>query len=96
QPRLEQTIGTGPFLLREWVPGSHLLFVRNPNYWDAPKPYVDRLVLKVVLDPAARAAALEAGEVDIGATPVPYGDIERFKLDKRFVVDTTTYAYSGP
>lgn len=96
QPRLEQTIGTGPFLLREWVPGSHLLFVRNPNYWDAPKPYVDRLVLKVVLDPAARAAALEAGEGDIGATPVPYGDIERFKLDKRFVVDTTTYAYSGP
>lgn len=96
QPKLEQTIGTGPFILREWVPGSHLLFVRNPNYWDAPKPYVDRLVLKVVLDPAARAAALEAGEVDIGATPVPYGDIERFKADKRFVVDTTTYAYSGP
>ncbi|MFT4117717.1 ABC transporter substrate-binding protein [Bradyrhizobium sp.] len=96
QPRLEQTIGTGPFILREWVPGSHLLFVRNPNYWDAPKPYIDRLVLKVILDPAARAAALEAGEVDIGATPVPYGDIERFKLDKRFVVDTTTYAYSGP
>lgn len=96
QPKLEQMIGTGPFILHEWVPGSHLLFVRNPNYWDAPKPYVDRLVLKVVLDPAARAAALEAGEVDIGATPVPYGDIERFKADKRFVVDTTTYAYSGP
>ncbi|MGY8707431.1 ABC transporter substrate-binding protein [Bradyrhizobium sp. 18BD] len=96
QPKLEQTIGTGPFILREWVPGSHLLFVRNPNYWDAPKPYVDRLVLKVITDPAARAAALEAREVDIGATPVPYGDIERFKRDKRFVVDTATYGYSGP
>lgn len=96
QPRLERTIGTGPFLLKEWVPGSHLLFVRNPNYWDAPKPYVDRLVLKVILDPAARAAALEAGEVDIGERPVPYGDIERFKADHRFVVDTRTYAYSGP
>ncbi|MEW6644880.1 MAG: ABC transporter substrate-binding protein [Pseudomonadota bacterium] len=96
QPRLEQTIGTGPFVLKEWVPGSHLLFVRNPLYWDAPKPYVDRLVLKVILDPAARAAALEAGEVDIGGSPVPYGDIDRLKANKNLVVDTTTYAYSGP
>jgi peptide/nickel transport system substrate-binding protein len=96
QPKLSQTIGTGPFLLKEWVPGSHLVFVKNQDYWDAPKPYVDRLVLKVILDPAARAAALETGEIDIGASPVPYGDIERLKADKKLVVDTTTYAYSGP
>jgi peptide/nickel transport system substrate-binding protein len=96
QPKLAQTIGTGPFILKEWVPGSHLVFVRNPDYWDAPKPYVDRIVLKVILDPAARAAALETGEIDIGASPVPYGDIDRLKADKKLVVDTTTYAYSGP
>ncbi|MEH2549841.1 peptide/nickel transport system substrate-binding protein [Bradyrhizobium sp. AZCC 2262] len=96
QPKLAQTIGTGPFILKEWVPGSHLVFVKNPDYWDAPKPYVDRLVLKVILDPAARAAALETGEIDIGASPVPYGDIDRLKADKRLVVDTTTYSYSGP
>lgn len=96
QPKLEQTIGTGPFILKEWVPGSHLLFVRNPNYWDAPKPYVDRLVMKIILDPAARAAALEAGEIDIGGAPVPYGDIDRLKANRNLVVDTTTYAYSGP
>jgi peptide/nickel transport system substrate-binding protein len=96
QPKLAQTIGTGPFILKEWVPGSHLLFVRNPDYWDSPRPYVDRLVLKVILDPAARAAALEAGEIDIGASPVPFGDIDRLKASKNLVVDTTTYAYSGP
>jgi len=96
QPKLAQTIGTGPFVLKEWVSGSHLLFEKNPNYWDAPKPYVDRLVLKVILDPAARAAAFEAGEVDIGSAPVPYSDIDRLKTNKALVVDTTTYAYSGP
>jgi peptide/nickel transport system substrate-binding protein len=96
QPNLAQTIGTGPFILKEWVPGSHLVFVRNPDYWDAPKPYVDRIVLKVILDPAARAAALETGEIDIGASPVPYGDIDRLKAEKKLIVDTTTYAYSGP
>ncbi|MFT4183582.1 MAG: ABC transporter substrate-binding protein, partial [Rhizobium sp.] len=96
QPTLTQTIGTGPFILKEWVPGSHLIFDRNPNYWDAPKPYLDRIVLRVILDPAARAAALETGEIDIGANPVPLSDIERLKANPNLVVDTTTYAYSGP
>jgi len=96
QPKLEQTIGTGPFVLKEWVPGSHLIFDRNPDYWDKPKPYLDRLVLHVILDPAARAAALETGEIDIGANPVPLADIERLKSNPNLVVDTKTYAYSGP
>lgn len=96
QPNLAQTIGTGPFILKEWVPGSYLIFDRNPNYWDAPKPYLDRVVLRVILDPAARAAALETGEIDIGANPVPLSDIERLKTNPNLVVDTTTYAYSGP
>ncbi|MBS7703769.1 ABC transporter substrate-binding protein [Chelatococcus asaccharovorans] len=96
QPKLEQTIGTGPFILKEWVPGSHLLFIKNPNYWDAPKPYVDRLVMRIITDPSARAAALETGQVDIGANPVPLADLERLKANPQLVVDTTTYAYSGP
>jgi peptide/nickel transport system substrate-binding protein len=96
QPKLAQTIGTGPFILSEWIPGSHLIFDRNPNYWDAQKPYLDRVVLRVILDPAARAAALETGEIDIGSNPVPLSDIERLKANQNLVVDTTTYAYSGP
>src|SRR5207245_9670143 len=45
---------------------------------------------------AVRAGDVEAGDVDVRATPVADGDIERFKRDKRFVVDTATYGYSGP
>ena len=96
QPRLEQTVGTGPFILKEWVPGSHLLFERNPNYWDLPKPYLDRIILRPILDPAARGAGLETGEIDIAANPVALADLERLKANPRLQVDTTTYAYSGP
>jgi len=78
------------------VAGSHLLFVRNPNYWDSPKPYLDRVILHVIVDPAARAAALETGEIDIGANPVPLADVARLQANPKLVVDTTTYAYSGP
>jgi peptide/nickel transport system substrate-binding protein len=95
-PAIEQIVGSGPFLLKEWVKGSHLIFERSPTYWDAPKPYIDRLVVRFIEDPGARAAALETGEVDIGPNAVSFGDLERFKALPQFVVDTTVFAYSGP
>ena len=93
---LQTAIGTGPFKLTEWVAGSHLIFERNPAYWDAGKPYLDRIILRVVTDPAARSAALETGEADIGDNPVPLADLDRLKQVPNLIVDTTTYAYSGP
>ncbi|WP_425960969.1 ABC transporter substrate-binding protein [Rhizobium nepotum] len=93
---LQTAIGTGPFKLTEWTPGSHLIFERNPNYWDAGKPYLDRIILRIITDPAARAVALETGEVDIGDNPVPLADLERLKQNPDLVLDTNTYAYAGP
>ncbi len=92
---LADVVGTGPFILKEWVPGSHLIFVKNPNYWDTGKPYLDRVILRIILDPAARAAALEAGEVDIGDSPVPRSDLDRLRANKNLRIDTNTYAYWG-
>ena len=37
-PNNRAPIGTGPFMFKEWVLGSYASYVRNPNYWDAPKP----------------------------------------------------------
>jgi ABC-type transport system substrate-binding protein len=34
-------IGTGPYLFKEWVRGSHVIYERNPNYWD-PEPAAHR------------------------------------------------------
>lgn len=93
---LETAIGTGPFRLTEWVTGSHLVLERNPDYWDAGKPYIDRLIIRVITDAAARAAALETGEADLGDSPVPLGDVARLEQAPNLVVDKTTYAYSGP
>ncbi|WP_421359896.1 ABC transporter substrate-binding protein [Agrobacterium rosae] len=93
---LKTAIGTGPFRLTQWSPGSHLIFERNPDYWDAGKPYLDRIVLRIITDPAARAVALETGEVDIGDNPVPLADLDRLKQNPDLVLDTTTYAYAGP
>lgn len=73
-------IGTGPFIFKEWVKGSHVLLERNPNYWDAGKPYLDRVVVRFIADEAARAAGFETGELDLGAgPPVARADLDRLK-----------------
>lgn len=77
-PVNNRPVGTGPFVFKEWVRGSHVVLERNPNYWDPGKPHIDRLVVRFITDPAAAAAALESGDADLGgATPVPLSDLER-------------------
>ncbi len=90
-------IGTGPFVLKEWVRGSHAVLERNPNYWDKPKPYLDRVVIRFMPDAAARAASFEAGDLDLGSSaPVPLSDLPRFENDSPFYRwSRQDYAYSG-
>ncbi|MCR4404266.1 MAG: ABC transporter substrate-binding protein [Candidatus Acetothermia bacterium] len=57
-------IGTGPFKFAEWVPGDHITFVKNENYWQPGIPYLDRVVFKIIPEQAASLAALLAGDVD--------------------------------
>jgi len=29
-------VGTGPFMMQEWIPGQHVLLVKNPHYFKLP------------------------------------------------------------
>jgi peptide/nickel transport system substrate-binding protein len=59
------TVGIGPFVFNEWETGSHISFVRNPNYYGTP-PKVDEIFIRIVPDDAAQVAALKTGDADIG------------------------------
>ena len=66
-------VGTGPFMLTDYVSGSLIEYTRNPNYWDTTIidgkeysiPLVDKLVYPLIVDTAAQLAALRTGKVDI-------------------------------
>jgi peptide/nickel transport system substrate-binding protein len=89
-------IGTGPFKFKEWVRGSHLVYERNPDYWDAPRPYLDTLIVRFIADPAARAIAIETGEIDLApSAPVPYSDLDRLKQLPNIGFETRGYQYSN-
>jgi peptide/nickel transport system substrate-binding protein len=57
-------IGTGPFRFQEWVPGDHLAVVRNPDYWQPGKPYLDRVELRVMPDQLSALLALQTANVE--------------------------------
>jgi peptide/nickel transport system substrate-binding protein len=61
---LAMPIGTGPFMMKEWVRGQTITLARNPKYWREGKPYLDQIVFRMIPDTAARVLALKAGEVD--------------------------------
>lgn len=95
-PHNTAPIGTGPYVFKEWVRGSHIVYERNPNYWDQPKPYVDRLVVKFIPDAATRTIALETGALDLASeSPVPLSEIERIKKNPKLGIETGGYGY-GP
>jgi peptide/nickel transport system substrate-binding protein len=58
-------IGTGPFMFQEFTPGERSLCVKNPNYWEAGKPYVDEWEDISISDNDARLNALLGGQIDM-------------------------------
>jgi peptide/nickel transport system substrate-binding protein len=57
-------VGTGPFMFKSFTPGERSLAVRNPNYWEEGKPYLDELEDISIPDDSARVNALLSGEID--------------------------------
>jgi peptide/nickel transport system substrate-binding protein len=98
-PTPRQFVGTGPFVFKEWVRGSHVIVERNPDYWDKPKPYLDRIIFRFITDPAARSAGFQTGEIDLGGnsghSPVPLADVERLKALPHLGVGARSFPYTG-
>ena len=81
-----QPIGTGPFKFKEWVKGSHVVLEKNPNYWRAGHPHLDRVIYRFIKNPASISAALEAGEAN-AALNVATSDLERLSKNPKLAVD---------
>ncbi len=59
------TVGTGPFKVKEWKPGTRYVFERNDNYWGSDGPYVDELEVIGIGDITARVNALLSGDINV-------------------------------
>ncbi|GAI76427.1 unnamed protein product, partial [marine sediment metagenome] len=77
--RWANQVGTGPWIFEEYVIGSHMSFTRNPNYWDTTTidgveyqlPFIDRVVVAIILDMSTELAALQTGKIDYTIRSLP-------------------------
>jgi len=66
----KKPVGTGPFIFKKWVKDDKIIYTANKNYWNG-RPYVDKLIFKVITNNAVRAAELKSGSIHIMDFPNP-------------------------
>ena len=69
----KDNVGSGPFIVTDYVPASQIVYVRNPNYWQTDPvgpgkgnqlPYIDGMRNLILPDASTRLAALRTGKLD--------------------------------
>ena len=58
-------IGSGPFILKEYIPGNKAILVKNPDYFEEGLPYLEEVHQIYIKEYAAQVSALTTGEIDI-------------------------------
>lgn len=86
---------TGPFMWSEWKKGQQLKLVKNPNYWEPGKPYLDSVTWTVVPDANTRKLQLQGGQIDINDTPAwsSYSSLESTPGVKTYAFPSTRIDY---
>lgn len=69
--KVEGAIGTGPFRLTEWKPDEEMVLEKNLDYFETGKPYLDKIVIKIIPDEFSIVAALRAKTVDMALIETP-------------------------
>jgi peptide/nickel transport system substrate-binding protein len=77
----KKPVGTGPFMVKEFAKGDHITFVRNPNYWEEGKPYLDSVRFNFVADSNTRILAVRGGSAHI-MDGVPFSQINSLRNSK--------------
>jgi len=89
-------VGTGAFRFAQWKTNEFIRVERNPDYFDAPGPWLDGIVYRFMPDQLTLRLAFETRQVDFwGAEP---WTVNAFVNDPRFQVftsPTSSYTYIG-
>jgi peptide/nickel transport system substrate-binding protein len=78
-------VGTGPFTVKSFVKGGNAVLVRNKNYWQSGKPYLDEVSFSYIPEDTQRVEQLKGGEVSV-ISAVPPAQVASLKSDSSLVL----------
>jgi len=78
----QHAVFSGPFVVASWTPQQEVVLKRNERYFEKDRPYLDRVVMRITLDPGSILVQLLNGEADF-TSQVPPSDAPRIKADPR-------------
>ena len=89
----KNVMGTGAFKFKEYVPGSHVIGVRNDDYYEKGKPYLDSYRALFIKDQAPQVAAIRGGRAMINFRAFPPKTAEDLKraLGKNYAMQESTW-----
>lgn len=70
-PLFDKLMGTGPFILEEWVNGDHVILRRNDNYWRKPANF-ETAIIKNINEWSTRKMMFLRGDADLAFVPKQY------------------------
>ena len=85
-------VSSGAFMMTEWVPGSHITYTKNPNYWDADSIKLDSIKCLLIEDMNAAYSAYETGEA-LMIKSVPTEEIPSLEGREDFYVEPLLGTY---
>lgn len=84
---VNEYIGSGPYVLTDFVTDEYAVFEANENYW-GEQPAIKKITVKVIADNQTRILALEKGEIDLifGKNMVDADAINKYMDSDKFTV----------
>ncbi|MGF1525220.1 MAG: ABC transporter substrate-binding protein, partial [Candidatus Competibacterales bacterium] len=89
-------VGSGPFKLAEYRPGEYIDLVRNEDYFIPNRPYLDRIVMRIIKDSQAHVLALEGNEAHLSPFMAQPRDLNRLQRADHLTITPKGYAAIGP
>jgi peptide/nickel transport system substrate-binding protein len=83
-------VGTGPFKLAEHKRDNYIKWVKNEDYWQKGKPYLDAIQTRFVPDAVTASAMMQAKEADVWSDPPVKDQVD---LEKKGLVRRTGSAF---
>ncbi len=73
--------GTGPYMLKSWVPNTSITLVKNPHYFVPGQPHFDSVVFQIIPSDASRVAALRTGQIQFAAflDPIYFQQVQQLQ-----------------